>query len=106
VLLLAPWRGGPDVVHPGTDGGLDCAVGRVTYLPLPPPGEPIPGLLSVWLPPGARRGQRYEVVVRHVRGRTRRIVGSFTLTIPVRPAGELLACEENTLAVLPHLKSQ
>jgi hypothetical protein len=106
VLALAALRGGPDVLQLSADGALQCTVGGVTYIPLPSDDEPVPGLLSVTLPASILRGQQYEVLVRHVRGRTRRIVGSFALSIPVRPARELLAGEENTLAVLRHIQSQ
>lgn len=106
VLALARRRGGPDVLQPGTDGALECTVGGVTYVPLPLAGEPVPGLLSVTLPAGVRSGERYEVLVRHIHGRTQRIVGSFALTIPVRPARDLLAREENALAVLRHIEAQ
>ena len=53
VLGLAALRGGPDVLQLSADGALECTVGGVTYVPLPSDDEPVPGLLSVTLPPAS-----------------------------------------------------
>src|SRR2546423_15576106 len=47
------------------DHTLECPVGGVTYIPIPP-GSAVsyPGLLTVDLPAGGRKGQVFRLVVR------------------------------------------
>jgi hypothetical protein len=45
---------------------LSCPVGGVTIIPLPKGVARTAGLLSVELPPGIRRGERFDVVVRQM----------------------------------------
>lgn len=101
---------------------IGCTTGAVTYVPIPPgSGKGFAGLLTVDLPPDVRRGQEFQIVVRRVtsrfkptnnpglraegngaakKGRNWRYVeGAFQVNIPVGSAAELLAAEENRLAV-------
>jgi hypothetical protein len=45
---------------------IRCPVGGVTIIPIPPGTARNAGLLSVELPPGIRKGERFDIVVRQV----------------------------------------
>lgn len=79
-------------------------VGDCAWLPLPG-GRPtrIPALLSVALPDGIIEGQVYRAAVRQVNGRTGRIVGSFTLEMPVSKSSFLRPEAERQLSFMGHL---
>ena len=97
-----------------------ATVRGVTYVPIPAaPGKTFAGLLTIDLPAGVRRGQRFVVTVRRiatravpvapptrgpavttVRPRTwRYITGAILITIPVTTEEAMLPAEENTLAI-------
>lgn len=89
-----------------------CEARGVVFLPIPQRGGARhPALLSVDLPASIRKGQEYRVVVRQLTsapiGRaprrtrpSRRVLGSFQITIPVDKRHVLLPREERTLAHL------
>jgi hypothetical protein len=94
---------------------LKMATGGITYLPIPFTDASLPGLITVDLPEGVKRGQAFTIVVRQVtgspeplqraptRGRppgVRHVVGSFQLTIPVRDKAEMLPGQQRLLSVL------
>jgi hypothetical protein len=94
---------------------LEIPVGGITYIPIPrASGASIPGLISVDLPSGIRKGQVFNIVVRQVTGASeprktdravklptwRRILGSFQISIPVKTKAEMLAPEERALSAL------
>lgn len=97
---------------------LQVPVGGITYIPLPSGTNAIlPGLISVDLPWGIRKGQSFKVIVRQITGATqktgndqnsrfitlrswRRILGSFQLTIAVLTKEVMLAPEERALSVM------
>jgi hypothetical protein len=106
---------------------IGCAASGLTYLPVPSgTGANLPGLLTVDLPEGVRRGQLFKVVVRQVTSRAgerptppppppqigtpaagkravirwRQVLGSFQVSIPVSTRTVILAPEERLLAVL------
>jgi hypothetical protein len=94
---------------------LQTPVGGITYIPIPPgAGSGIPGLISVDLPFGIRKGQVFNIVVRQVTGAIqpqktdratslptwRRILGSFQISIPVETKAEMLAPEERLLSLM------
>lgn len=101
---------------------LRCQTGGVTYLPIPPGAGDFVGLLSVDLPPKVHKDQAFTIVVRQVasavavrsvgpeggeetevaraRVQWRRILGTFQVTIPVRPKEVLLEPETRLLSVL------
>jgi hypothetical protein len=74
--------------------------GDANYLPLPAGRTTrIPGLLTIELPPGIRRGQRYRVVLQQIDGLTRSIIGSFEVLVVVSTANLLLADARRELSV-------
>ncbi len=93
-------------------------VGGITYVPiLPGTTTTLPGLISVDLPLGIRKGQSFNVVVRQVTSAARksvdirvaavtdpriwrRILGSFQMTILVSTKDVMLAPEERSLSVM------
>jgi hypothetical protein len=107
-----------------------CAAQGITYMPVPPGvGSNYAGLLTVEVPPTAKRGQTYKVVTRQLRNtaarvplplpvpglahaeavtvinegdriRWRRVIGSFQLSIPVKTKPAILPDEERLLSVL------
>ena len=97
---------------------LRLDTGGITYLPIPFSDANLPGMLTIDLPDGVKKGQVFKVVVRQVTGgygavgafarlamptefgETRHIVGSFQLTIPVRDKAEMLPGQERLLSNL------
>jgi hypothetical protein len=97
---------------------LRLTTGGITYLPIPFSDANLPGMLTIDLPEGVKKGQVLKVVVRQVTGGygavgafarlampaefmgTRHIVGSFQLTIPVRDKAEMLPGQERLLSNL------
>jgi hypothetical protein len=97
---------------------LQVPVGGITYIPIPAgTGAILPGLISVDLPHGIRKGQTFNVVVRQVTNAGqqavyrqvaavaepriwRRILGSFQMTILVSTKAVMLAPEERSLSVM------
>jgi F0F1-type ATP synthase assembly protein I len=95
---------------------LKMATGGITYLPIPFVDANVPGLLTIDLPEGVKRGDTYKVIVRQVTGERRQpmphvaisvptpgvrhIVGSFQLTIPVHTKDELLPGQQRLLSNL------
>ncbi|HEY6236313.1 MAG TPA: hypothetical protein VIW69_14535 [Candidatus Elarobacter sp.] len=113
-----------DIEEPHT---LRCPAAGVTYLPLPAgAGRNFAGLLSVELPAGIKKRQRFDIVVRQLTtvdaqlaatpvavtnvstgakgGRVertwRRVVGAFQIAIPVSTSGAMLIDEQRTLSVM------
>jgi hypothetical protein len=78
----------------------------ITYLPIPPTGklENIPGLFTVELPNNVVKGQIFHAVIQQVEGSTRRIIGTFQLTIPVQTAEMLLPVLSSKYSVLKHIQ--
>jgi hypothetical protein len=97
---------------------LQVPVGGITYIPIPAgTTATLPGLISVDLPLGIRKGQSFNVVVRQVTSTSqkqgniqvadvsdvrvwRRILGSFQMTILVSTKDVMLAPEERSLSVM------
>ena len=90
---------------------LQCRTGGTTYVPIPKGSGPnYAGLFSVELPPGIKRDQAFNIVVRQVtsvlgrRGvgspRRRYVYGAFQITIPVSTKSEMLIPEERVLSVM------
>ncbi len=99
VLALARGRYGSLGLSVAGADTLRCVPRGVTYVPLPAGRGVIAALLTIALPGGVRYGQRFQVVVQHS-GRPRRVVGAFTVDVPVLKAEALLRDAENTLAVM------
>jgi hypothetical protein len=101
--LGARWLG-PAVLKRVDSHTLRFELGKVTYLPLPGSRTtPIVGLLSVTLPPGIVKGQRYTLSVQQYSGRTRRFVGAFDFAIPVGDAASILPGEIRKLSLLKYV---
>jgi hypothetical protein len=104
ILQLAMQRntwGQLELVDPHT---IRCLVGGVTFVPLPGNrSTTIPGLISMVLPAGIRRDNRFHVVVHQAAGVTRAILGAFEIAIHVSKAALLLAEEKRTLSVMRHI---
>jgi len=80
---------------------LSFELRNVAYLPLPGGrSTPICGLLSVELPAGIHKGERYRLVVHQLSGEKRRVIGTFQLEVPVFKEGELLQGESIKLSLL------
>jgi hypothetical protein len=63
----------------------------------------IPGLVTMVLPTGIRRDNRFHVVVHQAAGVTRAIMGTFEIAIHVGKAALLLDEEKRTLSVMRHI---
>lgn len=90
--------------------------GGISYLPIPFVDGSFPGLLTIDLPEGIKKGEVFTVVVRQVTGVRqqhdlrlemreelvdwRHIVGSFQLTIPVRDKADILPTQQRLLSNL------
>lgn len=75
--------------------------GDANYLPLPSSRTTrIPGLLTIELPPGVRKGQRFQVVLQQIDGLTRKVIGGFEVLVVVDIADHLRADARRDLSVL------
>ena len=83
------------------EGGSD-----ITYIPIPPTGrtENLTGLFTVELPKTVVKGQSFQTTIQQLEGSTRRILGSFQMTIPVGTADTLLPILSRKLSVLKHIQ--
>jgi hypothetical protein len=106
---------------------IGCAVGQATLIPIPKGLGQYAGLLAVELPPGIKRGERYDIVVRQLTKASavpykppqitvaaatptaavyeppfswRTTHGTFQVTITIGTKGELLLPEERLLSWL------
>jgi hypothetical protein len=104
VLRYASQRLGPGHLKKTGQHTLRCQVADVSFIPIPGPlSNTIACLMSIQLPPNLTKGQRFELVVRQVDGRTFRVVGTFQFTIDVRAAEEILPRLVRNLSVLKHI---
>jgi len=99
VLALVPPAYGQSLYATGPHT-IRCTVGDHTVIPLPAHGRRITGLLTVELPAGVRKGQRYRVVAQQVSGTPRRVIGAFEVRIDVFKDAELLAADLDRYAIL------
>jgi hypothetical protein len=94
---------------------LKCDTAGITYLPIPFTDANLPGMLTVDLPAGIKKGQVFKIVVRQVTGEqqlvtrplaeahktgVRHIVGAFQLTIPVSVKIDMLPGQQRLLSNL------
>ena len=96
---------------------IKSKTGGITYIPIPQGSGPnCAGLFSIQLPPGIKRGQQFNIVVRQITSsfenrwanqvlarvlpRERLVYGAFQISIPVSVKSEMLVPEERTLSVL------
>jgi hypothetical protein len=130
IIALAGILYGNNLLSKVDEHTVQCSVGQMTYIPIPP-GATInhTGLLTIDLPPQVRRGQLYKAVVRQLtnaRGlralppiqisaqpggsapvnainrlvEWRTVRGAFQVSIPVKTKSVMLAPEENALSIL------
>jgi hypothetical protein len=69
VVTLADRRYAVHELHAFDGHSLECPAHGLTYLPIPPGTGHYAGLLSVTLPTGVRRGDRYDIVARQLTAR-------------------------------------
>ncbi|MGL5888372.1 MAG: hypothetical protein ACRC3B_00725, partial [Bacteroidia bacterium] len=82
---------------------IRCLPGDISYVPIPAREGNIPGLLSIRLPDDVVKGQEFNVLVQQFEGRSRIIIGSFRMKIPVKVAADILALFTRQLSVLRHI---
>ena len=123
ILELAAKRYNPASFKRIDDHTIEVLVQDVTYIPIPT-GSPInhTGLITVDLPPGIKKGQKFEILMRQFTptGRQvvterqvftevgavskplnwRRVVGTFQISIPVTTKELMLESEERLLSIL------
>jgi hypothetical protein len=77
----------------------------VSFVPIPRAAHagPLPGLLRIVTPDDVRVEQQFRVVLHHFSRPTRRIVGTFQLTIPVDLGTRLREPETRLLSVMRHI---
>jgi hypothetical protein len=91
-------RHAPGTVKIVNENTLRLSVGGVTYLPIPPfYGNNLAGLITVQLPKGIKKGQRFTIDVLQVRADETAVLGGFQLRIQVEKAFELVEEERRTL---------
>jgi Domain of unknown function (DUF1929) len=101
IINLATRRSSPVKLSRIDQHTLSFELRRTAYLPLPGGRTtPVIGLLSVELPAGILKGQRYRLVVHQLSGVRMRVIGTFQLEIPVFEEASLLAGESIKLSVL------
>lgn len=117
VQVYLPGVAAADVLHeaallmddPGLERVDDHTVrlrsADVSFVPIPraAQGGPLPGLLRILTPDDVRVKQQFRVVVHHFSRPTRRVVGTFQLTIPVDLGPRLLDGETRLLSVMRHI---
>jgi len=91
-------RHAPGTVRIVNENTLRLVVDQITYLPIPPfYGDNLAGLITVQLPQGIKKGQRFKVDVVQMRLDETRVLGGFQLNIQVEKALELVEHERRTL---------
>jgi hypothetical protein len=77
----------------------------VSYIPIPRDAQrgPLPGLLRIVTPEDVRVKQLFPVVVHHFSRPSRRVVGTFQLSIPVDLGPRLLPDETRLFSVMSHI---
>ncbi len=107
VLRFAARRQGPGNLAKAGEHTLTCRVTDVGFIPIPGPfATNLPALLSIQLPPGLVKGQRFSVVVRQVDGRRYRVVGTTQFDIRVDSAAAIVPSLTRNLSVLKHIALQ
>lgn len=91
-------RHAPGTVKIVNENTLRLLVDQITYLPIPAfYGDNLAGLITVQLPQGIKKGQRFKVDVVQMRLDETRVLGGFQLNIQVEKALELVEPERRTL---------
>jgi hypothetical protein len=101
ILTLARGRLRSVGLSKASNDTISCAVGGVTYVPIPPRSGAIAAMLIIDLPDDIEYDQRFRVIVQQS-GSPRRIVGTFGIDVPVVKARALRRDAENTFAVIAY----
>ncbi|MGE5204030.1 MAG: hypothetical protein ACM3PW_00330, partial [Chlamydiota bacterium] len=105
ILALSALRQHPAVLSKVDEHTLACLLADVTFIPLPGGRKGnLAGLMTITLPPTVRTGQVYRMSVEQYSGVTRKVLGAFQMTIPVKTDPEILPREIRKLAVLRHIQ--
>lgn len=127
--LAATLRPGPQLLLKVDANTIGCAARGTTYVPIPGRAlSPIPGLLTLQLPPGVRSGQQFRVDLQQHSGPTfdehadrlaqaegrpqlneynlsaRRVLSAFRMTVVVKAGDPLLEKVVRNLAVLKFIQ--
>lgn len=93
-------RHAPRTVHTVDNHTLRLRPEGVTYIPIPPFwGGNLSGTLTVQLPAGIRKGQRFKVDVIQLRSDESRVLGGFQLNVQVEKAHDLVESDRRRLAL-------
>jgi hypothetical protein len=103
VLALERARGGQGGLSRLDAHTVGCAVGGATYLPIPRFSGEMPALVTLELPAGVRRGERYRALIQQIGGAERAVLGTTEIAIPVASEADLRATERDVLAVLRYV---
>jgi hypothetical protein len=123
IIELAARRYSPAQFKRIDDHTIECRPQDITYIPIPP-GSMLnhTGLLTLDLPPGVKKGEKFDLLVRQItpvgrKGSTqprsvaqatasasglrwRRVLGSFQISIPVTTKEHMLEPEERLLSIM------
>ena len=123
ILELAARRYSPAQLKRIDKHTIECRVQNITYIPIPA-GPPLnhTALLTVDLPPGVKKGQQFDLLVRQItpfgrKGSTkpgfnaeislassrlgwRQVLGSFQISIPVTTKNVMLEPEERLFSIM------
>lgn len=104
ILALSALRQHPAVLSKVDEHTLACRLADITFIPLPGGRKgTLAGLMSLTLSPGVRTGQIYRLSVEQYSGITRKTLGAFQMTIPVKTDPEILPKEIRKLSVLRYV---
>jgi len=119
-------RRGPQILSKVDANTIACAVGDVSYIPIPASQQPMPALLTLKLPLDVRDGQQFRIDVQQHSGPTfqasnrghvepgaaslksfnfsaRKVLGAFRVRVAVKLGEPLLAKLVRNLAVLRYI---
>jgi hypothetical protein len=101
IMNLRALRHAPGDVKIIDSHRLALVPGGVTFVPLPPnAGTRIAGVVTIELPKGIRKGQRWNVDVLQLRGARRLTAGAFRISVQVSDAPSIVDAELRLLDVM------
>jgi hypothetical protein len=105
ILALNTLRQHPAALQKVDTHTLQCSIADVSYVPLPGGRSGyLAGLMTLTLPDGIRAGKVFKLNVQQYSGVTRRILGAFQLTVPVKNEPEILPNETRKLSVMRYIQ--
>ena len=126
LATASTFRTGPQKLSKIDANTIGCAVGDITYVPIPASQQPMPALITLKLPLDVRDGQQFKIDVQqhsgptfqeHARGHgepgaaastdfnfsARKVLGAFRLRVAVKLGDPLLSKLVRNLAVLRYI---